>query len=332
MLKRATQLSDFFSAFPQTPLVGDEFEEFYVDVDHERDGHLSSIGQLREKVQKKNNKILFSGHRGSGKSTELNRMIREIESAYFVIRFSVTRELDVIDLNYIDLVMVIMEQIAKQSEKAGFIEKNNKYIQKIENWLSEVTEIRAEDTGYMVEVGAGLKTNRGVLSLMIGLIAEFKAAIKSATSLKKEFRRKVEERINVLKGYCNVLINEIRPKLEKQGKQLLVVIEDMDKAEMSTIHDIFFGHSGVITDLNTRIIFTVHIAHLTTPSVADIRSRYNIVRLPMLKVKNQDSSLYHRGIDIIRQIVEKKDGYFPVSGRGAESDDRKKRGGSERPV
>jgi len=27
--------------------------------------------------------------------------------------------------------------------------------------------------------------------------------------------------------------------------------------------------------LNTRIIFTVHIAHLTTPNVADIRSRYD---------------------------------------------------------
>ncbi len=306
MLKRATLLSDFFSAFPQAPLKDEEFEEFYVDVDRERDGHLSRVDELREKLRKENNKILFAGHRGSGKSTELNRMIRQIESTYFVARFSVTRELDVIDLNYIDLVMVFMEQIAAQAEEAGLIEKSNKYIEKITNWLSEVTEIKARDTGYMVEVGAGLKTDRGILSLMVGLIAEFKAAIKSSTSLKKEFRRKIEERINILKGYCNVLINEIHFQLKKQGKQLLVVIEDMDKGEINTIHDIFFKHSGVITELNTRVIFTVHIAHLTTPSVADIRGRYNIVRLPMLKVKNQDRSLYNPGLDIINRIVEKR--------------------------
>lgn len=306
MLKKATQLSDFFSAFPQAPLAGDEFKDFYVDVDKERDNNLSRVGELREKLQKENSKILFAGHRGSGKSTEINRMVRDIGSKFFVIKFSVTQELDVIDLNYIDLVMVIMEQVAEQSEKGGLIEKDSKYIEKIKDWLGDVTEIKAEETGYMLEVGAGLKANRGILSLMIGLVAEFKAAIKSATSKKSEFRRKIEERINILKGYCNVLINEIHLSLKKHNKQLLVIIEDMDKAETDKIHDIFFGHSGVISELNTHIIFTVHIAHLTTPGIASIKGNYNIVRLPMLKVKNQDRSLYRRGLDIIKKIVEKR--------------------------
>ncbi|MCP4104134.1 MAG: hypothetical protein GY749_01130 [Desulfobacteraceae bacterium] len=306
MLKKATHLSEILSAFPQAPLQEDEFDEFYIYADKERDSSLSRVDELKEKLLKDNNKILFAGHRGSGKSTEINRLTRDITSKYFIVKFSVTQELDVIDLNYIDLVMIMMEQIAEQSEAAGLIEKNSKHLEKIKNWLADITQTKAEDTGYMIEVGAGLKTDKGALSLFIGLIAEFKAAVKSSTSYKKEFRRKIEERVNILKGYCNVLINEIIPKLKAQGKQLLVIIEDIDKAEIAKTHEIFFGHSGVLSDLNTGIIFTVSSFALTTPNLADLRGRYEIVRLPMLKVKEKNGNDYNKGINIVREIVKKR--------------------------
>lgn len=162
----------------------------------------------------------------------------------------------------------------------------------------------------MLEVGAGIKTDKGVLSLLVGLVAEFKAAVKSSTSRKTEFRQKIEQRINILKGYCNILINEIHLKLLAEKRRLLIIVEDMDKADVGKIRDIFFQHSGVISELNARVIFTVHIAHLTTPNIADIRARYQIVRLPMLKVRQRDGVPYTRGVEAIRDIV----------GRRAESD------------
>ncbi len=306
MLKKATQLSEILSAFPQAPLQDDEFDEFYIHVDKERDNSLSRVDELKEKLLKENNKILFAGHRGSGKSTEINRLTRDISSKFFIVKFSVTEELDVIDLNYIDLVMIMMEQIAEQSEAAGLIKKDSKHLEKIKDWLADVTKIKAEDTGYMIEVGAGLKTDKGALSLLIGLIAEFKAAVKSSTSYKKEFRQKIEERVNILKGYCNILINEIVPGLKAKGRQLLVIIEDIDKAEIAKTHEIFFGHSGVLSDLNTGIIFTVSTFALTTPNLADLRGRYEIVRLPMLKIKEKNGNDYNKGIDIVTEIVKKR--------------------------
>ena len=50
-------------------------------------------------------KILFSGHRGSGKSSTLSKLAHdpEIQKAFLVVKFSIKDELNVADLSYTDL-------------------------------------------------------------------------------------------------------------------------------------------------------------------------------------------------------------------------------------
>jgi hypothetical protein len=49
-------------------------------------------------------KILFSGHIGSGKSSALNRLVidAEIKQKFFIVQFSVERDLNIFDLTYSD--------------------------------------------------------------------------------------------------------------------------------------------------------------------------------------------------------------------------------------
>jgi GTPase SAR1 family protein len=306
MLKKATKLSEIRLAFPQKPLAAEDFEGFYVPVDSERDNCLSRVEELKDNLMEENIKLLFAGHSGSGKSTELNRLISDIDSTTFTVKFSITKELDAYDLNYIDLIMVMMEQLANQAAESGLIDKNSKYLEKIKDWLADVTDIKVEETGYMLEIGAGLKANRGILSLLIGLIAEFKAAIKSGSSSKKEYRRKLEQQISQLKTYCNIIINEIAKNLEKQNKKLLVVFEDIDKADIEKAQKIFFKHSGILSELNTSIIFTVSIFTLTTPDLASSGGKFAMVRLPMLKTENREGGEFTEGCNIITEIVKKR--------------------------
>jgi chromosomal replication initiation ATPase DnaA len=159
----------------------------------------------------------------------------------------------------------------------------------------------------MLEAKAGLKTKRGILTSLIGVFAEFKASIKAAGEKKTEYRKKLERKISLLKAYCNILINEISLKLKPQNKKLLIIIEDIDKAETTLTHEIFFKHSGILSELNTQIIFTVSIFTLTTPELAGIRGSFEDLRLPMIKIKNkEDASPCEPGIAAIRNIVEKR--------------------------
>jgi GTPase SAR1 family protein len=306
MLKRATKLSEIRLAFPQKPLAADEFEGFYVPVDSERDNCLSRVEELKDNLMEENIKILFAGHSGSGKSTELNRLIKDIDSTTFIVKFSILKELDAYDLNYIDLIMVMMEQLVNQAAESGFIDKDSKYFEKIKDWLADVTDIKVEETGYMLEVGAGLKADKGILSLLVGLIAEFKAAIKSGSSRKKVYRKKLEQQISQLKTYCNIMINEITKNLKKQYKKLLVVFEDIDKADIQKAQKIFFQHSGILSELNTSIIFTVSIFTLTTPDLATSGGKFAMVRLPMLKTENREGCEFAEGCSIITEIVKRR--------------------------
>jgi hypothetical protein len=306
MLKRAEKLSEIPAAFPPAPLTDDEFREFYVEADCERDSCLSRMNELKKKLARDNIKIFFAGHRGSGKSTELNRLKMDIREDAFVVQFSVIEELDINDITYIDLIMIMMEKIADKAHEAGFLKKDSKYIVDIKNWLADVTEIKAENTGYMMEVKAGLKTNRGILSPLIGLFAEFKAAVKASSDARKEYRKKLEQKISLLKAYCNILINAIEIELKRQDKKMVLIIEDLDKADISRVHEIFFRHSGILADLNTQIIFTVSIFALTTPNLADLGGRFEMVSLPMLKVNDKNGGPFEKGRSIIKAIVEKR--------------------------
>lgn len=45
-------------------------------------------------------KVLFTGHRGSGKSTALNRLVSHLNDKFFVVNYNV---LDLLDLNDINI-------------------------------------------------------------------------------------------------------------------------------------------------------------------------------------------------------------------------------------
>lgn len=305
-LKRATKVSEIPAAFPPAPLSTSEFDAFYVPVDSERDNCLSRVSELKKKLEGSNTKILFAGHRGSGKSTELNRLKREIESDTFFVKFSVVEELDINDISYVDLIMVMMEKLASEAVKEKIITTDSKYIKQIKDWLVDVTKIKEEETGYQLEVQAGIKANQGVLSLFIGLIAEFKAAIRASSKSKTEYREELEKRVSILKANCNVLINEIEMGLKKVNKRLLLVIEDMDKADTRNVHEIFCRHSGILTELNTRMIFVVSMFALTTPNLADITGRYMMISLPMIKVREKNGGPFEAGITTINTVIERR--------------------------
>jgi hypothetical protein len=86
----------------------------------------------------------------------------------------------------------------------------------------------------------------------------------------------------------------------------LVVFEDIDKADIEKAQKIFFKHSGILSELNTSIIFTVSIFTLTTPDLASSGGKFAMVRLPMLKTENRGGGEFTEGCNIIAEIVKKR--------------------------
>ena len=85
---------------PRYPLAMDQLDSYYVARPH------APLEPMKTylKVTNQPAKVLFCGHRGSGKSTELMRLAKDLENEFFVVRFS-ARSLNLADLNYVDILL-----------------------------------------------------------------------------------------------------------------------------------------------------------------------------------------------------------------------------------
>ncbi|MDQ5928727.1 MAG: hypothetical protein QG594_505 [Bacteroidota bacterium] len=83
-IRKATELDDIYQAFRGEPLKIEELEEFYHDAGKSRSkvNPRTRIGRLLKKGLGTSEHILFVGYKGCGKSTELNKLQKEISDEF----------------------------------------------------------------------------------------------------------------------------------------------------------------------------------------------------------------------------------------------------------
>jgi len=73
--------------------------------------HDEALAEMKESLLTEDNplKILFTGHIGSGKSTELNKLLcdEEILQDFIVAPFSILKDYDPYDISYQDILLAI---------------------------------------------------------------------------------------------------------------------------------------------------------------------------------------------------------------------------------
>lgn len=305
----ATELIQVFENFQNKPLDMDNFDRLWVNTDEVR-GQRKIINIVKRRLESNapgSMKILFAGHRGCGKSTELVRLEKEIQNDFLILRFSVVRELDFLNLNYIELFITLMEKLFEFVTKQSKIKLQKKLLKNISNWTAskEIEEIKDKYMG--IDVNAGASGEFSALTLFKFFI-KFRASAKASSSLKETIKRNVEPKLSELISNCNLLINEIKNQLDKINKKgILLIIEDLDKVDLSTGEDIFYTHSPQLTQLNCHCIYTFPIALLYNIRFNTIKNNYDeCFCLPMIKVFRKDNKVFKKGITGIQNIIEKR--------------------------
>jgi len=80
---------------------------------------------------------LVTGHRGSGKSTELRRVQNRMESTNFIVAYlDVEKTLDLADLEYLDVLIAIASQIHDSAVKSG-LKIDDRLLKDVGDWFSE---------------------------------------------------------------------------------------------------------------------------------------------------------------------------------------------------
>jgi hypothetical protein len=240
-------------------------------------------------------KYFFSGHRGCGKSTELNRLAvdEEINQKFFVIKYSVKDVCDVNNLDYVDVLFSVGAQLYIQYIDSGK-KLRPELIEALEGWRDNIIEqVREEITSFETSIEGGLK----------GFFLSILAKIRAEDTTRKTIRKKIEPRLSELIDKINLITANIEGK---ERKKVLVLIDDLDKPSLDQAKKIFYDNYTAITQPACAIVYTVPISMFFAQEFTAIReNRYFLPNIKLHFRKERDH-LYEKGYELMRAFVFKR--------------------------
>lgn len=245
-------------------------------------------------------KIFFSGHSGSGKTAEINHLIAspEMQQKFEVIKVNLAEDVSVQDLNFIDFIFEIMAAIIlylqenhSQDLKKGsteFLDPLYDYFCSAGGLLEQVNDVAVTASEKLMDLSK--QAVRG------------QCIFKTATYTKEETRNRLEPKMAELIECINVMLQGINRMIAP--KQLLLVVDDLNKMDCQCIEQIIVQCLGIIFSLCVKIIFVLPTALTVFPSFARVRSRTNAsFTLGIPNPLDKNVSVAKKSIQALQQLI-----------------------------
>jgi len=147
-LEQALNLFD-----PEHPLRTDkELNNYFVERENSPLTELAIFLRTTNTVPK----LLFTGHRGSGKSTELAKLSSLLKYEFFIVNYSVKRVINLFDVKYVDVILSLATELFRAATESK-IKINKKLMTDIFDWFNkEMIKEVTIDTKGTADVGASL--------------------------------------------------------------------------------------------------------------------------------------------------------------------------------
>ncbi|BAY31935.1 hypothetical protein NIES2107_38210 [Nostoc carneum NIES-2107] len=310
----ANTLKKAFQVCTLEPLEGDDIEKYYVDLSAVRKtsavDSVSTILDFQEPADFST--ILFTGHRGCGKSTELKRIQKLWEKSYHVIYLEVNEETDINDASYTDLYLIVIKQVEFELRKLG-LNFDEKLLHNFEEWFKDITQETEEtvEKSVSIEGEATLKPEAPFIAkLMVKLLAQIKGSDKQKTTI----RQTLEKDLSRLKADINLLLGDAYVKLRKKYpdyKGLLIIFDNLDRVPPAVANHLFFDYAAQLQELHCTIIYTVPISILCSPKNPLALFDGNPHIVPMVNIyelerKTCDLKCNQAGLDATASLIEKR--------------------------
>jgi GTPase SAR1 family protein len=268
-IRQAQSVEEIFLTTQSSPLTTEaEIAAFYRDeVNAVRGGDKVKrlrLGLTRAHQNRTYFKALFMGHQGVGKSTELSRLVNQITPQFAVLRFSAVTTLDPVNFKPLDVILIMMVEIAEQTHKKIGQAPPDARLNEIWDWFATEKETREDSrsSGITMEAGGGIKED-SLWGKVSGLFANLKGEVKFASTRKKEVVEYRVSRLDDLMEILNRLLDDCNDLLRKAtGQEWLFIGEDFDRANIPSdrIEELFITNAEIFHTMRTHMIFSLPIS------------------------------------------------------------------------
>lgn len=308
-MKYATQVSEIINAFSPSPLQRDQMEEFYCEDTMEfrtSDKYDSPIEDIFDGCREMEDctAFLLLGHRGCGKSTELNKMSgRLADAGYYVKTINCSRDLDLLNMVHSDLFILMGEALLKIAEETG-CRMERSIVARIEDFWCEGTETVVSKEVEAASLESGMSVSSGILTNIFNIFAKIKTDLKYNEESRKEFRRKITVRSSEWIEILGHVSEEIAR--QNEGKRPIIIFEDLDKLNPEDVWKVFDNKLSLLSSMQFPIIYTFPIGLSYDEKFLAMEGYFTVKTLPMIKIKTIKGQSFQGGIDIIKEIVGKR--------------------------
>ncbi|HNS04161.1 MAG TPA: hypothetical protein PKM78_17455 [Anaerolineae bacterium] len=122
-LQPADKLEDVIFLFNPQRALDDAYLRFYVDRGSPARQTMATLLKVNDLQRGQPVKLLFTGHSGSGKSTELNRLCQDLEPDFFVVKVSTSSIVQPTDLTVVDVVLIAAMALFRTAVDAQVVER-----------------------------------------------------------------------------------------------------------------------------------------------------------------------------------------------------------------
>ncbi len=309
-MSNADLLKNFFNALPESAQGGVDVSDIYVNrsPDDEHDP-VANLKQYIEWEPGTGGCYLFSGLRGAGKTTELNRLVTELRAdgiAAYYCDASTYLNLNDPQLSLAELLMAALAGLADAvRQELGKDQLKDSIWQRARRLLQSKVELKPKLIAPLGESGASIEVE-ATLQESPDFRRELNSFALSSSAFFDEAAEFAGEISAIIRGH-------------KQCDKVVLVVDSLerisapsgDEAKLfNSLKEVFFNEPA---RLQFKSLFVVYSAppylHAVLPGVSNGFSQS--VALPNFKVIQRDGSKNHDGIENMRKIVDRRFSDWP---------------------
>lgn len=292
---------------PLRPLEADEIN-LYVDWQDRLDADdvklrlVNSIARSPGPVTR-----LFTGHRGSGKTTELNRVRQRLEDGVgnrrvFVSMLFAERWVNLDDVQPEDLVFQIVRQLVTDLKQAGCTFAESSF----RNALGGIRDF--------------FRGRFGVDSMDLGMDPlTISLRFEAFPTARKEFRDLLQGLLPTIYDLTNgEILSRARAWLAEPEHggytDIAIIVDQLDRIPRKQINgytnheNLFLDHVGPLRALNCDVLYTIPIELAYSRVHGRLQDAYGsvILALPAVPISTRDGAEFPDGLNALREIVRRR--------------------------
>lgn len=249
--------------------------------------------------------MLFFGHLGSGKTTELRHYTKRFNDSglFCAIEVNVNAELDRNNLQFPDVLMAMARALLDQLQKEEIV-IGDAQLRPLYDWFASTVQTRLSENALAAEIKTG--ANAGLSIPLLGkLFASVTASFRTGATYRKEIRDEIRNSYGRLAEAFNEFMKSSEQALnEKRGvERVLFILDGTDKLRDEDSQRLFVYDVAQMSLVNTLVIYAAPL-HLAYEN--NVGGRLDHVVLPMIKISERDGHRCRAGRTALTAMLERR--------------------------